>query len=77
MLSVGILPPEQFPGWLQPFVRDQFYSQFVYALRALAGDATQPVAWPSWSVIGPAVAWLAGIMLITVPTYLYVLRRRR
>lgn len=77
MLSVGILPPEQFPGWLQPFVRNQFYSQFVYALRALAGDATQSVAWPTLSVIGPALAWLAGIMLITVPVYLFVLRRRR
>src|SRR5271167_842475 len=50
MLSVGILPPEQFPGWLQAFVRNQFYSQFVNALRALAGNATNSVPWPTWSV---------------------------
>jgi len=77
MLSVGILPPEQFPGWLQPFVRNQFYSQFVYALRALAGDATQSEPWPTWSVIGPALAWLVGIMLVAVPLYAFVLRRQR
>jgi ABC-2 type transport system permease protein len=77
MLSVGILPPEQFPGWLQPVVRNQFYSQFVYALRALAGDATQSVPSPTWSVIGPALAWLAGITLVAVPLYTFVLRRRR
>ena len=77
MLSVGILPPEQFPGWLQPVVRNQFYSQFVYALRALAGDATRSVAWPTWSVIGPALAWLASIMLVAVQLYAYVLRRQR
>lgn len=77
MLSVGILPPEQFPGWLQPFVRNQFYSQFVYALRALAGDASQPVAWPTWSVVGPALAWVVGIVALALPLYALVLRRQR
>jgi len=77
ILSVGILPPEQFPGWLQPIVRNQFYSQFVYALRALAGDATQPVPSPTWSVLGPAVAWVVGIIAVAVPLYSVVLRRRR
>lgn len=77
VLSVGILPPEQFPSWLQPFVRNQFYSQFVYALRSLAGDATQPVASPTWRVVGPAVAWVVGIIAVTVPLYSSVLRRRR
>lgn len=77
MLSVGILPPEQFPGWLQAFVRNQFYSQFVYALRALAGDATNSAPWPTWSVVGPALIWLVGMMLVAVPLYAYVLWRRR
>jgi len=76
MLSVGILPPEQFPGWLQGFVRNQFYSQFLYALRALAGDATNSVPWPTWSVTAPALIWLAAILAISVPLYAYVLRRR-
>jgi ABC-2 type transport system permease protein len=76
VMSVGILPAEQFPGWLQPFVRNQFYSQFVYALRALAGDASQPVAWPTWSVVGPAVAWVAGIALLALGLHAYTARRQ-
>ena len=40
LLSVGLQPVERFPAWIQPFVRDQPVSQFVYALRALAGDST-------------------------------------
>jgi ABC-2 type transport system permease protein len=77
MLSVGILPPEQFPGWLQPFVRNQFYSQFVYALRALAGDESGSTPWPTWSVVGPSLVWLAGLMLVALPLYALVLRRQR
>ena len=77
VLSVGIQPAEQFPGWIQPFVRSQFNSQFVDALRALAGDATGSAAWPNWSVIGPALAWLVGVGVIAVPLYGFVLRRRR
>jgi ABC-2 type transport system permease protein len=38
-LSVGIQPAEQFPRWIQPFVRHQPVSVFVEALRALAGNA--------------------------------------
>ena len=58
MLSVGIQPVELFPEWIQPFVRDQPFSQFVYALRTLAGDRpTSPdhrpgrssgPRWPGW-----------------------------
>ena len=40
LLSVGIQPAEQFPDWIQPIVRNQPISQWVYALRALAGDTT-------------------------------------
>jgi ABC-2 type transport system permease protein len=77
MLSVGIQPAELFPGWIQPFVRDQFFSQFVYALHALAGDATGSAAWPNWSVVRPALAWLVGILAIAAPLYVVVLWRRR
>ena len=77
MLSVGIQPVQLFPGWLQPFVRDQFFSQFVYALRALAGDATRLTAPPTWAISGPALAWLVGIGVIAAPLYAFVLWRRR
>jgi ABC-2 type transport system permease protein len=76
MLSVGILPPEQFPGWLQAFVRNQFYSQFVSALRALAGNATNSVPWPTWPVTAPALVWLVGMIAVAVALYAFVLRRR-
>ena len=39
LLSVGVQPAQQFPHWIQPIVRNQPMSQFVNALRALAGDA--------------------------------------
>ena len=77
VLSVGIQPAEQFPEWIQPVVRNQPHSQFVSSLRAFAGNSTDTAAWPSWSVIGPALAWLAGIMAVAVPLYALVLRRRR
>jgi ABC-2 type transport system permease protein len=76
ILSVGLQPLDQFPEWLQPFVRDQFNSQFVYALRAFAGDATNSEPWPSASNVGPSLAWLAGIVAVTAPAYAYALRRR-
>jgi ABC-2 type transport system permease protein len=77
MVSVGLQPAEQFPRWIQPFVRNQPTSQFLYALGALAGDATGSTASPTASVIRPAVAWLVGIMVIALPLYALVLRRRR
>lgn len=77
MLSVGIQPVELFPSWIQPFVRDQPFSQFVYALRNLAGDATDVAGSPAWPAVGPALAWVAGMMLIAVPLYAHLLTRRR
>ncbi len=35
LLSVGVQPAELFPQWIQPIVRNQPTSQWVYALRAL------------------------------------------
>lgn len=72
LLSVGIQPAAQFPGWIQPFVRNQPFSVFVEALQALAGDGG-----PTWRVIVPALAWLAGIVVVAVPLYLLALGRRR
>jgi ABC-2 type transport system permease protein len=76
-LSVGLQPVERFPEWIQPFVRDQPISQFVYALRALAGDSTAAAGEVTWSVIGPAVAWIAGLIVIVIPLHALVASRRR
>jgi ABC-2 type transport system permease protein len=75
-LSVGIQPLQRFPGWLQPIVENQPISRLVYALQALAGDSGDKVAPVTWSVIWPALAWLAGIMAVTVPWAVAVYRRR-
>ena len=40
MCSSGFIPPERFPEWIQPFVRNQPVSQITNALRAL--DEVQP-----------------------------------
>ncbi len=77
LLSVGIQPAEEFPGWIQPFVRDQPFSQFIYPLRAMTGAASHATATPTLSVIGPALAWLLGTILIAAALYAYLLARRR
>lgn len=77
LLSVGLQPVERFPAWIHGFVRDQWVSQFVYALRALAGDSTPAAGSVSWSVIGPAVLWCAGFIVLLLPLHLYVSSRRR
>jgi ABC-2 type transport system permease protein len=77
MLSVAFQPAQQFPSWIQPFIRDQPHSQFIYALQALAGDATGRASSPTWSVTGPALLWVAGIAAITIPLYALAVRSRR
>jgi ABC-2 type transport system permease protein len=75
LLCVGIQPLEQFPKWIQPIVRNQPISQFVYALRALAGDSTPSAGSVTWSVVGPSVAWLLGLVIIVTPLSILLLRR--
>jgi ABC-2 type transport system permease protein len=77
LLSVGIQPVTEFPSWIQPFVRNQPTSQFVYAMRVLAGDTRDSADSPVWPVIMPTLAWLCGIMVIAVPLYVFVLSKRR
>ncbi len=76
LASVGLQPTERFPGWIQPFVRDQPLSQFLNALRALAGDSTPAAPVVSWSVIGPALAWLFGGIVIFIWLHARVSARR-
>ena len=76
LLSVGVLPVEQFPEWIQPVVRNQPISHFVYALRALAGDSAPGAGSVSWSVMFPTFAWLLGLLVVLLPTSAAVLARR-
>jgi ABC-2 type transport system permease protein len=76
LLSTGVQPAQQFPHWIQPIVRNQPVSQFVTALRALAGDAA-PYGTPvTWSVLAPTLVWLAGLTAFLIPTSALVLSRR-
>ena len=77
LLSVGVQPVERFPEWIQPFVRDQPISQFVYALRALAGDSTSAAGEVTWSVVGPALVWVVALIAILIPLHARVSSRRR
>lgn len=77
LLSSGLQPVERFPAWIRPFVRDQPVSQFVYALRVLAGDRTPAVGPVSWPVIIPALSWAAGMVAVALPLHALVSARRR
>ena len=77
LLSVGLQPVERFPTWIRGFVRNQPTSQYVYALRVLAGDSTPAGSAVNWSVIGPTLIWLASASVIVVPLHVLVSTRRR
>lgn len=77
LLSVGVQPAERFPDWIQGFVRNQPISQFVYALRGLAGDSTPGVGQVTWSTVGPALIWVVSLMVILIPLHAVVSKRRR
>jgi len=76
LLSVGVQPAQQFPHWIQPFVRNQPISQFVDALRALAGDSMPFNGSVTWPVIAPTLAWLFGLATVLVPVSAIVLSKR-
>jgi ABC-2 type transport system permease protein len=75
-LSVGIQPLHRFPEWIQPIVHNQPISRLVYAMQALAGDSAPGTAPVTWSVIGPALAWVVGVIALTMPWAIAVYRRR-
>jgi ABC-2 type transport system permease protein len=76
LLSTGVQPAQQFPHWIQPIVRNQPVSQFVTALRALAGDAAPYGGALSWLALAPTLAWLCGLTVFLIPTSAMVLSRR-
>jgi ABC-2 type transport system permease protein len=75
-LSVGIQPLHRFPDWIRPVVDNQPISRLVYAMQALAGDSAGGVPPVTWSVIWPALAWVLGIIAVTLPWAAAVYRRR-
>jgi ABC-2 type transport system permease protein len=77
LLSVGIQPAENFPDWIEPVVRNQPISQFIYALRALGGDSTRVAGEVTWSLLAPSVAWLVGVTVVMVPLSLILMMRRQ
>ncbi|EUA10828.1 doxorubicin resistance ABC transporter permease protein drrB [Mycobacterium kansasii 732] len=77
LLSVGLMPIRLFPRWIHPFVRNQPISQFVEALRALAGDTTKKVLPVTWPVMAPTLAWILGCLVVLVPIAVIVLSKRR
>ncbi len=70
MLSSGFAPLEQFPTWVQPFVRNQPVSQFTTALRDLA-DGTATL-----STLTPTALWLFALLAICTPLSLLLNTRR-
>lgn len=77
LLSVGLQPAERFPGWIQGFVRNQPVSQYVYALRALAGDSTAAAGEVTWPLVTPTLVWLAAVTAVLLPLHVAVSARRR
>lgn len=64
MVSTGFAPADQFPAWIQGFARNQPISQFIYGLRALAGDPSGNAGVVGWSIFGPALAWTLGLAVV-------------
>lgn len=64
MVSTGFAPANQFPSWIQGFARNQPVSHFVYALRALGGDSTGNAGAVDWPILGPALAWTLGLLVV-------------
>lgn len=59
MASTGLVPAAAFPGWVQPFVRNQPLSVLADTMRALADGATAHWTVADW--VAP-IAWLIGLL---------------
>ncbi|AZG48354.1 ABC transporter permease [Gordonia insulae] len=69
MLSTGFVPEDQFPEWIQPFVRNQPISQFATSMRALS-DGTATL-----DVLTPTIWWCAGLAIGGIVLTLIGVRR--
>ncbi|MEV5649150.1 ABC transporter permease [Nocardia sp. NPDC052254] len=57
MTSTGLVPAQGFPGWIQPWVRNQPVSQIIAALRGLADGRYV-------SELGVTAAWIIGLLVV-------------
>ncbi|MEC3955092.1 ABC transporter permease [Nocardia sp. CDC153] len=69
MMSTGFVPAQAFPGWIQPFVRNQPVSQAAAALRGLA-DGEFPAA------VAISAVWCAALIVAFAALSVLVERRR-
>ena len=58
VLSTGLAPVESFPGWVQPFVRNQPVSQLTETLRGLASGHVESAN------LAISVAWCVGMIVV-------------
>ncbi|MEU1962507.1 ABC transporter permease [Nocardia sp. NPDC019255] len=70
MMSTGFVPAESFPGWIQPFVRNQPVSQVAGALREMSEGR-----FGAASAI--AAVWVAGLLVAAIVVSIRVERKRR
>lgn len=78
MVSTGFAPASQFPPWIQGFARNQPVSQFVDAMRALAGDQPGFATAVDRSTVGPGVVWTAaGLLVFGGGSVVLAVRRQR
>ncbi|MFF2087815.1 ABC transporter permease [Nocardia sp. NPDC058176] len=70
MISTGFVPAEGFPGWIQPFVRNQPVSQVAGALRGLAEGRYPPE-------LTLAAIWIGVLLIGGAVLSLRVERKRR
>jgi ABC-2 type transport system permease protein len=68
--SSAFVPIDTMPGWIHGFARNQPVTPVIEALRALLLDT--PVGGSGWR----AVAWCAGILLVSVMLATVIFRRR-
>lgn len=67
--SSAFVPVATMPGWLQEFTKVQPVSVTINAARALA-EGGQVAHW-----LWPSLAWIAGILIITIPLAVYRYKR--
>ena len=70
MVSTGFVPADGFPGWAQPFVRNQPVSQLAGALRGLAEGRYA-------NELTVAAVWTAGLLILAAAGAVAAERKRR
>lgn len=68
-VSSGFVAADTMPGWLQGFADNQPFTPIIETLRSLLGGTTPTNGW--W-----ALAWLIGILLVSLVASIVLFRRR-